>query len=98
MSVRPTFDELAALEPRLAALLAEAQELRRRKGRRLDVNAVFFDYARTGNGYKRRLSELVGTLSGRPGVLSTSEAYDVVYHTIYDALAGLGRRAGVPAH
>ncbi len=85
---RPTFEEMADLEPELAGLLAEAQELRRRKGRRLEVNAVFFDYARKGTGYKRRLSELVGFLSGRDGVLSTSAAYDVVYKTIYNALVG----------
>jgi hypothetical protein len=85
---RPTFDELVALEPRLAHLLAEAQELRRRRGRRLNVNAVFFDYARKGDGFKRRLTRLVGNVSDREGVLGTSEAYDTVYRTIYNALAG----------
>jgi hypothetical protein len=88
---RPTFDELAALEPRLADLLAEAQELRRRRPR-LNVNKVFFSYGNFAAGFKGRLSRLVGFVSDREGVLGTSAAYDVVYHTIYDALAG---RAGM---
>jgi hypothetical protein len=85
---RPTFDDLAALEPRLARLLAEAQECRLRRGRRLDVTAVFYSYGRHRPGFKRRLSELVGWASGREGVLGSSEAYEVVYRVVYQALAG----------
>jgi hypothetical protein len=85
---RPTFDALVALGPRLADLLAEAQECRRRQGHRLDVTAAFYGCGRHRPGFQRLLSQLVGWASGREGVLGSSEAYDGAYHTIGDALAG----------
>ena len=83
---RVTFAELAGLEPRLAALLAEAQAVRDD-----GVDAVFCGtewflgwYGRPS--FKRRLSALVGWFAGRRGVLGTSAAYDVAYRTVYAAL------------
>ncbi len=85
-STRPAFDELAALEPRLAALLAEAQGYHATRPRGFCANAVFYGYPGHRPGLKRRLSELVGHVSDREGVLGTSDAYDVAYHTVYQAL------------
>jgi hypothetical protein len=90
---RPTFDELVALEPRLADLLAEAQAVRRQKGRRLNVNQTFFAYGNFAAGFKGRLSRLVGHASGREGVLGTSAAYDTVYWTVYHTLSGQDAKA-----
>ncbi len=74
-----TWEQLAALEPRLADLRARA---RRMRGSRFCVNQVWYTQ------FKPELVRLVGWLrrSG-PDLLRTSRAYDVAYRAIYDELA-----------
>jgi hypothetical protein len=84
---RPTFDELVALEPRLADLLAEAQAYHANRPRGFCANAVWYGYPGRQPGLKRRLSELVGFTSGQEGMLGTSAAYDVAYRAVYQGLA-----------
>jgi hypothetical protein len=83
---RPTFDELVALEPRLADLLAEAQDYHAKRPRGFCANAVWYGYPGHRPGLKKRLSELVGFTSGHGGVLGSSAAYDVAYKATYQAL------------
>jgi hypothetical protein len=84
----PTFDDLVSLEPRLADLLEEAQAYRRGGSRSSTLHAVWYGYWGYAPGFKRRLSELVGWSSGRTGILGSSEAYEMVYKTLYQALTG----------
>jgi hypothetical protein len=91
---RPTFDELIALEPHLADLLAEAQNYHATRPRGFCANAVFYGYPGHRPGLKKRLSELVGFASDREGVLGSSEAYDVAYRAIYQALPDCKHKEG----
>jgi hypothetical protein len=90
MPERPTFEQLAALEPRLADLLARAKEFRRSR-KRIGYEAVLREWY--GRGYGRGLRgevvHLVGSLreDGDP-ILHTPAAYDVAYDTIFNALNG----------
>lgn len=88
IDTRPlTWQQLVRLEPRLAALLAEAKVVRDDgRGRWFCGNAVFYGYP-GWRGFKPRLRALVGW--DRPAyhpVLSGRRAYDLVYQTIYRAL------------
>jgi hypothetical protein len=83
---RPTFADLAALEPRLAGLHAEAQNYHVNRPRGFCANAVFYGYPGHRPGLKKRLSELIGFTSGQGGVLGGSDAHDVAYRAIYQAL------------
>ena len=96
MDPRPTWDELAAVEPGLAALLAEAR--RERPGRRYCANARFLGYGpHRGEGFKRRLAGLVGWhAAGADPHLRTSAAYDAAYRTLHGALPPY-RRCACPA-
>jgi hypothetical protein len=89
----PTFEQLAVLEPRLAALLARAKEIRRGR-RRMRYEAVLEEwYGPRGSAWDRGLRGevvyLVGSMrkDGDP-ILRTVAAYDVAYDTIFDALSG----------
>lgn len=80
----PTFADLAAIEPRLQALLDEARGICAVKG--YVAGKVWYGYGGYP-GLKPRLLDLVGW--ERPEahpLLSTSAAYDVAYETIYEAL------------
>ena len=82
-----TWDELTALEPRLLALLQEAEAIKDDKRKpSFCANAHWYGYG--GHpGIKPRLLELVGW--ARPygsAELRGTRAYDVAYETIYDAL------------
>jgi hypothetical protein len=80
---RLTFAQLAKLEPALADLLKEAKAAKGGKG--FCANAFWYGYG--CRGIKPRLLYLVGHLrTDRNPILSTSEAYDVAYQTIYKAL------------
>jgi hypothetical protein len=92
---RPTFEELAALEPRLNHLLAEARSYHEKKYRRFCANAVWYGYPGHEPGLKQGLSELVGWESGQKGLLGSREAYDVAYQTLYQALPNCRHRIGV---
>jgi hypothetical protein len=77
----PTWAALAAAEPALAALLADARAVRDTRRRpSFCANAVWYDR------FKPRLVALVGW--GRAGdpLLGTSDSYDVAYATVYRAL------------
>ena len=85
----PAFDRLAALEPRLRALLAEARCHHGRGGPDFCANEVW--YGRGVLRLKERLCKLVGSDRLKPPAeLATSEAYDVAYDMIYDALPDCG--------
>jgi hypothetical protein len=85
--MRVTFAQLAALEPELVSLLAEARSYRRGRDPMFCANAVFYGYSGYRPGLKERLIRLVGWEAYEKGpVLSSSEAYDVAYDTIYAAL------------
>ncbi len=87
-TTRPTWDELIAIEPGLAALLAEVR--RERPGRRYCANARWFGHApHRGEGFKPRMERLVGwRAEGGDPRLRTAAAYDAAYRTLYDALPG----------
>jgi hypothetical protein len=85
---RPTFAELARLEPALNDLLAEAKAHRRKAGRHFCANDVWYGYDDPDLGLKRQLSALVGWHAD-PGAdprLRTCAAYDVAYQAIYAGL------------
>ena len=88
VSARPTWDELAAIEPGLAALLDEIR--RERPGRRSCANARFLGYGpHRGEGIKMRLVRLVGWFAaGADPRLRTSAAYDAAYRALDAALPG----------
>lgn len=76
------FFDLCEREPRLAALYYEA--------RSVDATAPDYDPLEVWygpGGIKSYVCSLVGWESDSTDpVLTTSEAYDVAYHTLYDAL------------
>jgi hypothetical protein len=86
---RPTFDQLAALEPRLLPLLDEARRYRRDTPPRFCANATWYGYPGHAPvpGLKAHLLRLVGwERPDRAPPLATSYAYDVAYDRLYDAL------------
>ena len=50
------------------------------------ANAVWYGYAGFEPGIRSRLCELVGTCAEKGGDLRPSEAYDLAYETLYEAL------------
>jgi hypothetical protein len=88
-----TFNDLVTLEPRLAELLTEARAFKPRP--KFCANAVWYGYFGS-SGLKDKLLGLVGwgretpldgaTDAPREETLKSSEAYDVAYHTLYEAL------------
>jgi hypothetical protein len=84
-----TFEQLCELEPRLLDLLNEARAIKdNRRKRSFCANQVWYGW-RGHEGFKPRLLDLVGFRRKHDGSdprLATSRAYDVAYHTIYDAL------------
>jgi hypothetical protein len=72
-----TFAELASIEPQLATLLKEA--------RRVEPSDTFCANAVWYRQFKPRLLSLAGWEAENP-ILRSSEAYDVAYETIYEAL------------
>jgi hypothetical protein len=82
-----TWATLVALEPQLAGLLAEAQAVRDcDTAPYFCANAAWFGYD-GHRGFKPRLRRLVGwdRPDGHPA-LTSCEAYDLAYQTIYEAL------------
>ncbi|MDP9472214.1 MAG: hypothetical protein M3Q71_16370 [Chloroflexota bacterium] len=81
----PTWDDLAAREPRLADLRIAAERIRDVDAR-FCANAAWYGYA--GQlGLKPRLLRLVGWgAQNQDPVLRSSDAYDVAYQTLYALL------------
>jgi hypothetical protein len=80
--LRPTLDDLIALDPRIGLLLHEAATPRD------DGSARSFcaDEAFLGR-FKPRIAQLVGWWRrDRDEVLSTSAAYDAVFDAVYDLM------------
>lgn len=78
---RQEFDELAAVEPKLSALLAEAGAVKDDgKPKSFCANRHWY------REFKPRLLNLVGWRRTDVPGLGTSRAYDVAYAVIYDAL------------
>jgi hypothetical protein len=80
-----TFDELCKVEPRLRSLYNEAVNVDTHG----DYSALskFFGYGKfRASGIKPRLVLLVGWQRRPADELSSTEAYDVAYKTILDAL------------
>lgn len=89
MILIPTFEELTLIEPRLYQLFRIAQDVDKMIAR-FDVDfcasAVWYGYGKYENlGLKPRLVTLVGH-DANDDRLRSRQAYDVGYHTIYDAL------------
>lgn len=81
-----TFDEICRLEPRVLDLYEEAVNA---DPNELDYSELsrWFGYGvYRGNGIKPRLVKLVGWQRCQKDRLATSEAYDIAYKTILDAL------------
>jgi|GEM_PF-6805732 len=89
---RLTWQKLTQLEPRLLEVLKQAQAVKDDKSERsFCANRVWFGYDEPGpgpRGLKSKVSSLVGWCSVNAGhpVLGSSEAYDLAYRTVYDAL------------
>lgn len=82
----PTFEQLAAIEPRLGALLTEARSYHHHQGEQFCELAAWYGYDGYP-GFKRRLLPLVGwERMDRHPLLSTEESYGVAYQTILNAL------------
>ncbi|WP_162490072.1 hypothetical protein [Neomoorella thermoacetica] len=79
MAMFKRFKELCKIEPELWELYQEAKSYKPTP----DFCANWVWYCR--GGLKERLLPLVGWLASNPA-LRTSEAYDLAYHTIYNAL------------
>jgi len=90
VGARSEWDDLVKREPGLAALLREARSISP-KHPDFCTDPLWYGYA-GWPGLKPRLIRLVGDLArdGDP-VLRTSQAYDVAYTVIYDALPGCDR-------
>jgi len=73
------FRELCRLEPGLKLLYDKARAVKDRGGRYFCANEIWI------REFKPLLINLVGW-HARNHSLRTTEAYDVAYHTIYDAL------------
>ena len=86
-TTRTTFDELCEIEPRLRALYERAKAIKDDKRHPyFCANDVW--YGRRGwEGLKPELCNLVGHWSqNHHPKLRSRTAYDIAYHTIYDAL------------
>jgi len=89
---RPSFEQLARLEPRLSALLLKAQAIKDDPAKEsFCANQRWYGYGagHQEGGLRAEVEELVGWAvedRGSDPRLSTSAAYDVAYHTIYNAL------------
>lgn len=81
MTKKVTWKQLVAAEPRLALLLEEAKAVDG-SGKHFCANRVWHER----DGLKWRMSDLVGWDRKGDPLLGTSEAYDVAYRKIYDAL------------
>jgi hypothetical protein len=82
MPVIPSFDDLVALEPLLADLLAEARSYSGGDAPTFCASAVWYGRA----GLLKRLLALVSPESGRGGLLGTYMAFAVAYDTLSEAL------------
>ncbi len=79
-----TFTQVCEVEPALWGLLREAREIYRNKPRHLNTDKVWY------NTMKPKLVELVGIRANGFGMITSSDAYDVTYSEIYNALKGRG--------
>jgi hypothetical protein len=78
-----TWEELCNLEPRLLSLFNEAQATRRsRQGLSFIPESSWYRY------FKPRMLYLVGLDAKGTGVIKSSEAYNLAYEKIYNALKG----------
>src|SRR5262245_39407179 len=92
-----TFNDLVALEPRLAHLLTEARS--HKPSRKFCANEAWYGYFGF-SGLKDKLLRLVGwgretapdgvTEAAEEQTLKSSQAYDVAYHTVCQALPDCG--------
>jgi hypothetical protein len=92
-----TFNDLVALEPRLAHLLTEARS--HKPSRKFCANEAWYGYFGF-SGLKGKLLRLVGwgretppdgaTDAAKEETLKSSQAYDVAYETVYRALPDCG--------
>ncbi len=84
-----TFEMLSDLEPGLKRLREDIQEARPRGWS--DVQILWY------RGFKPRMHSLVGFMrDDNHPILSTSEAYDVCYHTLYRQLESRATRRKLP--
>jgi len=74
-----TWEQITQLEPRLAAMKAEAQKVKDPGGPAFCANSIWY------NQFKCRLITLVGWGAAETE-LQSSQAYDLAYKTIYNQL------------
>jgi hypothetical protein len=82
---RLTFKDLATLEPRLAQLYIEAKQQEQhfpKHTQQWTRDRVWY------RDFKPRMIWLVGFMVKEEGILQSSEAYDLAYKTISEALDG----------
>jgi hypothetical protein len=82
----PTFEELAALEPRMNDLLAEAGDCHDVPDPYFCRNAIWHGFVGIHPGMRKRLAALVGPESGRDGLLGTAEAYTAASEALVQVL------------
>jgi hypothetical protein len=76
-----TWERICELEPCLLDLFNEAVKVRRnRRGTRYNIDNIWYD------SFKPRMSDLVGMGAVGEGIIKSSEAYDIAYFKIYNAL------------
>jgi hypothetical protein len=82
-----TFDELCQHDAHLRALLQEVTKERYRKDSNFCANELWYALPRTRGfvGIKFLMQQLVGH-GARRVELRTQDAYDVAYHTLYNAM------------
>lgn len=74
-----TWEEMAAIEPKLLTLLEKAQSYKSREG--FCANKIWYG----PNGLRQKLTRLVG-FGASKRQLRTAQAYDLAYSKIYNAL------------
>lgn len=79
---KPSWKLLCRLEPRLAELFSEAQEIRRNRPKTFYPDNVWY------HQLKDKLSALVGFSATGEGIIKSSQSYDIAYAKIHDALRG----------
>lgn len=83
VSVHPHWPLIAKLEPRLNTVLAAARDVRDTGGGTFCANTAWGQ----DGGLKDQMEPLVGwDRKNKGGFIATSDAYDIAYETIYNAL------------
>lgn len=92
---KATFGDLCQIQPKLRDLLRQAQQAP--AGDDFCANEFYYGYGhfKRQGGLKKRIIELVGwEACTNHNLLLSSEAYDIVVDTIWNALPACGKNCG----